>query len=403
MEHSMIKLNLEEIKPGMLLARSIVSESGELLLSAGNVVNDRVLTKMREIELSAAWIAEEGTEIAIPEENVNEQLALQSQFVVKENSDILKKVAQIKTVTQASINRVLEDTNRFKNIITVEEIKKVIKNILEELLNKEPVAVNLSSIRTKNGYQYQHALDVAVTAILLACKLKYTHREIEELALGCLLMDLGMVVFPDSLLNRQGHGEMSEQEQNLYREHPTIGYAILRQNDRIGITTAHVAYQHHERQDGKGYPRGLRGDNQIPLKTLSPKKGMIHRYAEIAAVADTYISLLSPRPNTVAPLSPDEAMRAVIKAAGTHLNRAVVDVFITIVPVFPVGSRVVIIEDKKYRKYTGYSGVVARCSMQNPEKPVLLIIFDREKKKIKPWTLDMAEEDGFKIQFARLQ
>jgi HD-GYP domain-containing protein (c-di-GMP phosphodiesterase class II) len=401
MMHPMIKLNLDEIKPGMLLARSIVSESGELLLSAGNVVNERVLTKMREIELSAAWIAEEGTEIAIPEENVNEQLALQSQFVVKENSDILKKVAQIKTVTQASINKVLEDTNRFKNIIAVEEIKKVIKNILEELLDKEPVAVNLSSIRTKNGYQYQHALDVAVTAILLASKLKYTHREIEELALGCLLMDLGMVVFPDSLLTRQG--EMSEQEQNLYREHPTIGYAILRQNDRIGITTAHVAYQHHERQDGKGYPRGLRGDNQIPLKTLSPKKGMIHRYAEIAAVADTYISLLSPRPNTVAPLSPDEAMRAVIKSAGTHLNRAVVDVFITIVPVFPVGSRVVIIEDKKYRKYTGYSGVVARCSMQNPEKPVLLIIFDREKKKIKPWTLDMSEEDGFKIQFARLQ
>jgi HD-GYP domain-containing protein (c-di-GMP phosphodiesterase class II) len=203
------------------------------------------------------------------------------------------------------------------------------------------------------------------------------------------------------MLNRQA--QMTEQEQQLYREHPTLGYAILRQNDRIGITTAHVAYQHHERQDGKGYPRGLRGDNQIPLKTLNPKPGMIHRYAEIAAVADTYISLLSPRPNTVPPMSPDEAMRAVIKAAGTHLNRAVVDVFITIVPVFPVGSRVVIIEDKKYRKYTGYSGVVARCAMDNPEKPVLLIIFDREKKKIKPWTLDMADEDGFKIQFARLQ
>jgi HD-GYP domain-containing protein (c-di-GMP phosphodiesterase class II) len=401
MKHPMIKLSLDEIKPGMLLARSIVSESGELLLSAGSVVNDRVLTRMREIELTGAWIAEEGTEIAIPEENVNEQLALQSQFIVKENADILKKVAQIKTVTAANISKVLADTNRFKNIIAVEEIKKIIKQILEDLLGKEPVAVNLNSIRTKSGYHYQHALDVAVTAIILATKLKYTQREIEELALGCLLMDLGMVVLPDSLLNKQG--PLTEDEQNLFREHPTIGYAILRQNDRIGITTAHVCYQHHERQDGKGYPRGLHGDNQIPLKTLSPKKGMIHRYAEIAAVADTYISLLSPRPNTIPPQSPDEAMRIVIKSAGTHLNRAVVDAFITIVPVFPVGSRVVIVEDKKYRKYTGYSGVVARCSVENPEKPVLLIIFDREKKKIKPWTLDMSEEDGFKIQFARLQ
>jgi HD-GYP domain-containing protein (c-di-GMP phosphodiesterase class II) len=397
----MIKLSLEEIKPGMLLARSIVSESGELLLSAGNVINERVLGKMRDIELTAAWIAEEGTEIAIPEETVNEQLSLQSQFVVKENADILKQVAQIKSVTQANISSMLADTTRFKNIIAVEEIKKIIKQIMDELLAKEPVAVNLNSIRTKSGYNYQHCLDVAITAIILANKLKYTHREIEELALGCLLMDLGMVVFPEPLLNKQGN--WTEQEQHLYREHPALGYAILRQNDRIGITTAHVAYQHHERQDGKGYPRGLRGDNQIPLKTLSPKKGMIHRYAEIAAVADTYISLLNPRPGTIPPQSPDEAMRIVIKGAGTHLNRAVVDAFITIVPAFPVGSRVVIVEDRKYRKYTGFSGVVARTSLLNPEKPILLIIFDREKKKIKPWTLDMAEEDGFKIQFARLQ
>lgn len=397
----MIKLSLEEINPGMRLARSIVTESGELLLSSGNVINERVIGKMRDIGLTAAWIAVDGAEIGIPEETINEQLSLQSQFVVKENADILKQVAQIKSVTQANINAVLADSSRFKNIIAVEEIKKVIKHIMEELLTKEPVAVNLNTIRTKSGYNYQHALDVAITAILLANKLKYSQREIEELALGCLLMDLGMVLFPQSLLNKQEN--WTDQEQHLYREHPALGYAILRQNDRIGVTTAHVAYQHHERQDGKGYPRGLRGDNQIPIKTLSPKKGMIHRYAEIASVADAYISLLSPRPGTAAPHTPDEAMRLIIKGAGTHLNRAVVDAFITIVPAFPVGSRVVIVEDRKYRKYTGYSGVVARTGPLNPEKPVLLVIFDREKKKIKPWTLDLAEEDGFKIQFARLQ
>ena len=397
----MIKLSIDEVKPGMLLARSIVSETGELMLSAGYVINDRILGKMREIELTACWIAEEGTECVIPEETVNEQLALQSQFVVRENADILRKVSQVRSLSHDSISKVLADASRFKNIIAVEEIKKIVKQILDDLVSKEPVAVNLTSIRTKSGYMFQHALDVAVTAIILANKLKYTHREIEELAMGCLLMDLGQVVFPDSLTGKDG--AYTDQESLLLREHPTLGYAILRQNDRLSITTAHVAYQHHERQDGRGFPRGLRGDNQIPLKTLSPKKGVIHRYAEIAAVADAYISLLSPRPGSVAPKSPDEAMRMVIKSAGSHLNRAVVDAFIAIVPVFPVGSRVVILEDRKYRKYTGFSGVVARCSPDNPEKPTVLVVFDREKKKIKPWTLDMATEDGFKIQFARLQ
>lgn len=397
----MIKVSLAEVKPGMLLARSIVSETGELLLSAGYVVNDKVIAKMREIELSACWVSEEGTDHIVPEESVNEQLALQSQFMVQENADILKKVGQVRDFTQAGISKVLADTSRFKNIIAVEEIKKVIKQIMEDLMSKEPVAVNVNSIRTKSGYLYQHALDVALTAIILANKLNYTNREIEELALGCLLMDLGMVVFPDSLMNK--NSPMNEQESALYREHPTLGYAILRQNERIGITTAHIAYQHHERQDGMGYPRGLRGDNLIPLKNLNPKSGVIHRYAEIVAVADAYITYLCPRPNSALPLSPDEAMRMVIKSAGSHLNKAVVDAFITIVPVFPLGSRVVIIEDKKYRKFTGFSGVVARCKPDNPENPVLLIIFDREKKKIKPWTLDMSDEVGFKIQFARLQ
>jgi HD-GYP domain-containing protein (c-di-GMP phosphodiesterase class II) len=396
----MIKLSLDEIKPGMLLGRSIVSETGELLLSAGYVVNERILAKMRDLDLTACWISEEGTECIVPEETVNEQLALQSQFVVRENIDILRKVAQMQSVTQTGLSKVLADTSRFKNIIAVDEIKKVVKQIMDDIVAKEPVAVNLTSIRTKSGYLYQHAVDVAVTSIILATKLKYTHREIEELALGCLLMDVGMVVFPDTLTNKPSMH--SEQEIALLREHPTLGYAILRQNERLSITTAHVAYQHHERQDGKGYPRGLRGDNQIPLKTLSPKKGMIHRYAEIAAVADTYISLLCPRPNSFVPKTPDEAMRLVIQGAGTHLNRAVVDAFISIVPVYPLGSRVVVVEDKKYRKYTGFTGVVARTSQENPEKPVILIVFDREKKKIKPWTLDMAEEDGFKIQFARL-
>ncbi len=397
----MIKVTVEEVKPGMLLARSIVSETGELLLSAGYVVNERVIAKMREIELTSCWIDTEGTEHIVPEETVNEQLALQSQFVVRENADILKKVVQIKDFTQAGVTKILADTQRFKNIIAVEEIKQIIKQILQDLLSKESVAVNLHSLRTKSGYMYQHALDVTLTAIILANKLKYTHREIEELALGCLLMDLGLVLFPDSLMNKQT--PFTEQEAGLYREHPTLGYAILRQNERLSSTTSHIAYQHHEREDGTGYPRGLHGDNEIPLKTLNPKKGWIHRYSEIAAVADLYISLMCPRAHDGEALSPDEAMRKVIKSAGSHLNRAIVDAFITIVPVFPVGSRVVITEDKKYRKYTGYSGVVARCRPDNPEKPVLLVIFDREKKKVKPWTIDMADEDGFKIQFARLQ
>ncbi len=398
---NMIQLSLNEVKAGMVLARSLVNENGDLLLASGFVINDRIITKMHEIQLSGCWIYEEGTESIVPEEMVNEQLVLQTSGILRENGDLLQKVLEIKDFTLDNINKKMSETSRFRNIVATEKIRKQVQDIMESLLHREEAIINVNSLRTKSGYLYQHALDVTITAILLACKLSFTLKEIEELAMGCLLMDLGQVIIADKIFTKGV--ALTEDDLLLMKEHPSYGYAILRENEKISLSIAHVAYQHHERQDGNGFPRHLKGDNSLPIKTLNADKGRIHRYAEVASVADMYISLIMPRPNTIQPRTPDEAMRILIMAAGTHLNRSIVDKLVTMIPIFPIGSRVVIVEDKNKGLLTGFSGVVAKTYKDFPERPMVVLIFDREKKKIKPMTVNLAEEKGLRVQFARLQ
>ena len=76
--------------------------------------------------------------------------------------------------------------------------------------------------------------------------------DLEKLAFGCMLMDVGMVVLPEELLTKESR--LTFQEYLAIKEHCTYGYTILRENKGIPLTSAHIAFQHHERQDGAGYP-----------------------------------------------------------------------------------------------------------------------------------------------------
>jgi HD-GYP domain-containing protein (c-di-GMP phosphodiesterase class II) len=395
----MIQVTSEEIKMGMVLAKSVYRENGELLLASGYTINEKVVPKLKSLSIPYFWIQEKGTETIIPDELISDQISLQSQASIRENVDILKNMVDIQDSTMESVNESMKDTKKFKNIIVAEKIKKSVSSIIDTLMSRESALVNLHSIRSKAGYLYQHALDVTIVAIILANKFHFNRFEIEELSLGCMLMDMGMVVIPDEVANKSSR--LTFQEFTILKEHTTYGFTILKENSDVPLISSHIAYQHHERQDGAGYPRKLYGNNQVPIKRPTHDKGAINRYAEIAAVADTYVALTSPRPHNMVPKTPEQAIRALITAAGSQLNHTVVDTLITLIPVFPVGTRIIIVKDEKY-KMTGYTGIVARYRHETPDKPTIMVMFNQKKEKTKPMLIDLTEEPGIKIQFVVL-
>ena len=107
----------------------------------------------------------------------------------------------------------------------------------------------------------QHSMRVAAYAVLLGAELGLAAAELKDLEWGALLHDIGKIAIPHNVLLKPA--PLTSREWEIMRTHPSIGYQLLAELPHMQ-EAAHIVYSHHERFDGKGYPRGLAGE-QIPL------------------------------------------------------------------------------------------------------------------------------------------
>jgi putative two-component system response regulator len=139
-----------------------------------------------------------------------------------------------------------------------------------------------------------------------------TQNEIQLISEACQLHDIGKVGLPEAVLLQQG--QYSESEMQKIKRHTTIGAEILSNSNSPLLQAAEtIALNHHERWDGSGYPNGLHGE-EIPLS------------ARLCAIADVFDALTTPRPYKKE-ISPEDASRLIIGAAGSLFDPQLVEVF----------------------------------------------------------------------------
>jgi HD-GYP domain-containing protein (c-di-GMP phosphodiesterase class II) len=256
--------------------------------------------------------------------------------------------------------------------------------------------VNLSALQQSKPSLVNHALNVALTALCIGKKYKFSSEEMKQLGIGALNYDIGLVALPREILDKKKE-ELNEEEVALYTQHPLFGYCILSQNPAIPATATACALQHHEREDGSGYPRGTKGENRPPLKDFL-RKGVIHRFAEIVAIADVYDMLLCGRRyEGVQKLLAPEAIKVLITMSGKQLNAEIIKTLLSIVPLYPVGARVRI-TNAPTAQLVGYYGVVARDTPEKLECPQVIVYETKNKQKVKPIAFDLAKQTGFTIE-----
>lgn len=129
-------------------------------------------------------------------------------------------------------------------------------------------------------YTYKHTVGVGIISLMIGKWLKLSEEELKELTLGATLHDIGKTRISPFILNKEG--KLTKEEYEEVQLHTSYGYEILRKLDQLSDRVALVALQHHEREDGRGYPKGLEG-NQIEL------------YSKIVAIADMFHAMLSRR------------------------------------------------------------------------------------------------------------
>ena len=160
--------------------------------------------------------------------------------------------------------------------------KKIVQNVVSLILSDRETTKHLILITEYDYYTYTHSINVGIFGIAFAREILegVSEQVFYDLGLGFFLHDIGKAHIPHQILNKKG--PLNEQEWNIMKTHPEVGYKLLEQSGIINIETAIPVMQHHERDDGSGYPKALR-------------KQDIHIYGKICAIADMFDAMTTRR------------------------------------------------------------------------------------------------------------
>jgi len=398
----MIQIALKELRTGHVLAKSIYRDTGEIMLSAGYRMTPDVSVKLRDIGIDRVWVQEEGLEELESEDLVSEVTINQCVLLLRRTMlDFRGKVGLVRSNSEEpppSPEQILSKPEDIRDNLNIVAFRKVAGDIYQELKKSDPSLLHMTASRSLGNFFQQQSIDCAIIAALLAKRYNFAPDEIEDMILAVLLMDIGYILLPDHLLNPST--KLSLEELELKKRHTDYGFDILRICN-VSLICANVALQHHERQDGGGYPRKLIGNNKPPMRTTGPtSKGTINRYAEIAAVALDYISLIAPPPGIPAQ-TPINSIKFLVRLSGAKLNSAIVDTLLSMIPVYNAGDRIMVTSDAQ-NEFTGYIGVVLRSNSREQNRPAIVLIYNKSGEKIPAVQLNLWERKDIEIREAKL-
>jgi len=221
-----------------------------------------------------------------------------------------KKSKLVYESSRVLVERLFEDP-KTENI---REAKKGISEIVDLIIADDATSKELLKITSYDFYTYTHSVNVGVFSVMLA-KAIFTGSDahnMHELGAGFFLHDIGKVRINPSIINKRGL--LTDEEMIKIREHPYQGYRILKETNQLTEECMIIVMQHHERDDGSGYPRSL-------------KKNEIHNYGRICCIADVYDALTSERSYKMR-LNTFEALKLMKEQMVNHFNQELYEKFV---------------------------------------------------------------------------
>ena len=196
---------------------------------------------------------------------------------------------------------------------------------------------------------YRRAVGTAAVSVVFGRHLGLDRTELEHLAIGGLLMDIGKITVPVPILAKPDH--LSPAERLFVEQHVPRGLAMLQLQSQIPGRVVDMVLGHHERLDGTGYPRQLRG-TEIPL------------FARIAGIVDTFDALTLNR-RYAAAMSANSALQFLNSLRDIKFDAALVGELVRALGIFPTGTRVELID--------GSTGLVCEQNRDWPLRPRVVV------------------------------
>lgn len=344
----MIIKEVKHIKDGDILASPVLAEEKEILLEAGTVLKKeyaKLLLSMSVfyVEIEDCYEAYEFPKLFFTED--------EKKYFISEIQIILEKHIYTNKNTLRYVKKLAEEIQSC--------VHNLDKNIIYDYKNRK---ANL----------YEHTLMVTVLSLIIAEKLNFDEKRMEEVALGCLLHDLGIryitVPCTNLDLNKLSPGEVFE-----FKKHTILAYTVLDgQDDWIPEISKNMVLSHHERRDGSGYP-------------LKQKRQNIQ--CEIIQVCDFFDCMISGFEERA--ISVDRALKIISEEAGVKFNQDVFQILCSVVSKYPVGTKVKL-SNERY-------GVVI-CQTNRTDFPVIQCLSEIDGKIVENDICNLEKTTGIFIE-----
>lgn len=337
---------IESVRPNTVLGKTIYDIDGRLLLREGVVLRENTIAKIKEINILSIYVVDKYSNEKI-EDVIKQEIRQKAIITIKEAFSTIGRLNNGDPFRNSENDYTWQEQSYFYNI------GKMAENIIEDILNRRDVVLALVDVRSMKNYIYSHSVNVAVISLIMGMALKFSKKKLEVLCIGALIHDIGKSLLPKRLVDTEiNQEELSEEEKELMRNHPRIGYKYLSATYNINSLSKLIVLQHHERPDGLGYPDGLSSENIIEM-------------SKIVSIADAYDNLSTDHPGKRA-MFPSDVLEYLMSNAGTLFDYELISIFCRIIIPYPKGTLV--------KLSTGEIAKVEETIPNFPLRPIIRIL-----------------------------
>lgn len=340
----MIKLPVSELKPGMRLSRDVRLLDGRLLLLAGFAIKPLYIRKLDAFGIEHVYVEEGPYELI--EEYTEEKLYEQAHTTIRK---VFALVRDNKEVDYSVI-------------------RKTVNEIIQMIISNETVMMHITGVRDIDNYTFLHCVDVCIYSVILGKKLGYSDEQLINLGIGAILHDIGKCKISLDILQKPD--KLTDNEFSAMQLHTVYGCEIIKNaNGSLGNNIANIAFQHHEKWDGSGYPIGIKAE-------------MIDPFSRIVTVADIYDALTADRVYKKKVL-PHVAAEYIKNNASKLFDPFIVDLFISSIAVYTEGTIVLL--------NTGEVGSIIETKETSSSRQKIKVIANKSGPPVlEPYTKDLA-------------
>lgn len=354
------RIGIDELQPGMLIEKLDRS-----WLSTPFFRHKMTVTSHQQIaQLKACGV--QTLVVRIDAEEVREAPALEQDLADDANVSVVEEPApappvvpfeeelaaarQVYQAAKTVIQEAMHDT-RLGRAINVDAVRAVVADMTDSVFRNPDALSSLSRLKRFDEYTFYHSVNTALLAMSLGRSLGFDRSMLHLAGVGTLLHDIGKTKIPLEILNKPGRFEAHEME--LMKQHVLRGVEVLASTTGLGDSYVQPALEHHERVNGAGYP------HRRAQKDIS-------RFGLITAVVDIYDAMTSDRCYHKGQPAHQALQLLYRLSLEGHLDPTLVQRFIQVVGIYPVGSVVEL--------NTGETAIVKQIHHHVPLAPVVLLV-----------------------------